>query len=50
MGHCLHPTLEVKGCLSALHQAFDFHRQRRIDTTFFSTRHRLFTFGKFLYS
>ncbi|GAA5576456.1 IS3 family transposase ISPg5 [Porphyromonas gingivalis] len=33
VGHCLHPTLEVEGCLSALHQAFDFYRQHRIDTT-----------------
>lgn len=33
VGHCLHPTLEVEGCLRALHQAFDFYQRHRIDTT-----------------
>ena len=33
VGHCLHPTLEVEGCLIALGKAFEFYRQHRIDTT-----------------
>lgn len=33
VGHCLHPILEVEGCLSAPHQVFDFYRHHRIDTS-----------------
>ena len=32
VGHCLHPTLEVEGCVRALNQAFDFFKQHNIDT------------------
>lgn len=33
VGYCLHPTLEVEGCLNALHQAFAFYDQHQIDTS-----------------
>ncbi|OWR80123.1 hypothetical protein SJDPG11_10510, partial [Porphyromonas gingivalis SJD11] len=33
VGYCLHPTLEVEGCLNALRQAFAFYDQHQIDTT-----------------
>ena len=32
VGHCLHPTLEVEGCVRALNQAFDFFKQHNINT------------------
>ena len=32
VGHCLHPTLEVEGCVRALTQAFDFFKQHNINT------------------
>ena len=31
VGHCLHPTLEVEGCVQALDKAFDFYKQHNID-------------------
>lgn len=30
VGHCLHPTLEVEGCLTALEQAFDFYKRHKV--------------------
>ena len=31
VGHCLHPTLEVEGCITALEQAFEFYKKHKTD-------------------